>query len=1051
MLAEWRVPVSQESLNIRSTNLRTGSIMTSHSFFRSLLAGLVVFTATACADGETPTNSEPLASQPAVAGEGSTPPSIAEIVVSLASATDDPEFTLLRAALDATGLTSAVAGSDTRTVFAPTDAAFRTLLERYGLALDFGNLSDDERELVTQVLLYHVVPGALLSGDVLGATSLETLQGGTVTTRVTDEGAFIVDVADSSPDARLQAPNLIDIEASNGVIHVIDEVLLPVELASSDEPALSSIAEIVVSLASDPNDPEFTLLLAALDATGLVPAVAGDDDLTVFAPTDAAFQALLHRYDLALDFGDLTDDERELVRQVLLYHVVPGALFSGDVLGASSLITLQGGAVTPTVTAEGAFLVDLADSSPKARLLTPDLIDIEASNGVIHVIDEVLLPLELAEDEPSIAEIVVSLASDPDAPEFTLLLAALEATGLVPAVAGDDDLTVFAPTDAAFQALLHRYDLDLDFGNLSDAERGLLTEVLLYHVVPGALFSGDVLGASSLTTLQGGALTPKVTTEGAFLVDLADSSPDARLQTPDLIDIEASNGVIHVIDEVLLPVELADAEPSIADIVVSRANDSDNPEFRVLLAALEATGLTSAVAGDDALTVFAPTDAAFWAFLHRYQPDLDFGNLTDEGRALLTRVLLYHVVPGALLSGDVLGASSLTTLEGGAVTPKVTTDGAFLVDLADSSPNARLQTPDLIDIEASNGVIHVIDQVLLPVELADDEPELPSIADIVVAQASDPDSPEFTLLLAALDATGLVPAVAGDDALTVFAPTDAAFRALLHRYHLDLDFAHLSEDERALLTQVLLYHVVPGALSSGDVLGASSLTTLQGGAVTPKVTADGAFLVDLADSSPDARLQTPDLIDIEAPNGVVHVIDEVLLPVELAPSDEPPLPSIADIVVAQATDPNNPEFTILLTALEATGLVSAVSGDDALTVFAPTDGAFRALLHRYHLNIDFSHLSDAERELLTQVLLYHVVPGALFSGDVLGADSLTTLQGGLVTPTLNHGQPFLVDLADSSPDARLLAPDLIDIEASNGVVHVIDEVLLPVELAPPGS
>ncbi|MEK9506970.1 fasciclin domain-containing protein [Gemmatimonadota bacterium Y43] len=338
--------------------------------------------------------------------------------------------------------------------------------------------------------------------------------------------------------------------------------------------APGTIADIVVSLATG-DDPEFTVLLKALQVTGLVPAVAGDDMLTVFAPTDAAFLALLERSGFepaALnDLGSIDDDQKQLLTSILLYHVVPGALFSGDVLGAASLQPLAGGMLTPLANDEGAFIVDEADSSPNAQLLAPDLIDIAASNGVIHVIDEVLLPmdLDLGDDSgddgeepqpmPSIADIVVSLATGDD-PEFTVLLKALQVTGLVPAVAGDDMLTVFAPTDAAFLALLERSGFEpaalSDLGSIDDDQKQLLTSILLYHVVPGALFSGDVLGAASLQPLAGGMLTPLANDEGAFIVDEADSSPNAQLLAPDLIDIAASNGVIHVIDEVLLPMDL---------------------------------------------------------------------------------------------------------------------------------------------------------------------------------------------------------------------------------------------------------------------------------------------------------------------------------------------------------------------------------------------------------------------------------------------------------------------------------------------------------------
>ena len=132
----------------------------------------------------------------------------------------------------------------------------------------------------------------------------------------------------------------------------------------------------------------------------------------------------------------------------------------------------------------------------------------------------------------------------------TVLLAALEATNLVGALDGDRDLTVFAPTDAAFGRLLELLGLTAD-ELLADVE--LVRTVLLYHVVRGERFSDDVLEARRLRTLQGQILRPLVNDDGAFIVDRNDATEDAQLQAPDLIDIEVENGVVHVIDEVLLP------------------------------------------------------------------------------------------------------------------------------------------------------------------------------------------------------------------------------------------------------------------------------------------------------------------------------------------------------------------------------------------------------------------------------------------------------------------------------------------------------------------
>ena len=154
--------------------------------------------------------------------------------------------------------------------------------------------------------------------------------------------------------------------------------------------------------------------------------------------------------------------------------------------------------------------------------------------------------------------------------------------------------------------------------------------------------------------------------------------------------------------------------------------------------------------------------------------------------------------------------------------------------------------------------------------------------------------------------------------------------------------------------------------------------------------------------------------------------------------------TIADIAVGFATAPD-PEFTILVAALQAADLVDAVSYKGQLTVFAPTDAAFGRLF----ANPDFPYtpeelLDPANKELLTTVLLYHIAPGQRLSGDVLDSRQLKMKAGGSTFPTLDGENAYLRDGSDITPDARLLAQEgLIDVIASNGVIHVIDEVLLP--------
>jgi len=258
-----------------------------------------------------------------------------------------------------------------------------------------------------------------------------------------------------------------------------------------------------------------------------------------------------------------------------------------------------------------------------------------------------------------------------DAGSFTTLVTAVEAADLVDVLKGDGPFTVFAPTDDAFAALPQ--------GVLDDllADQTALTEVLTYHVVAGKYMAADVVSLNSLTTIQGDDLAITVTgttvqIDGATVV-----------QT----DIETSNGVIHVIDMVVVPGGILD--------IVQTAQYAGS--FSTLVTALEAANLVDTLKGAGPFTVFAPTDDAFNALPTGVLDDL-LGNVTA-----LTEVLTYHVVAGKYMAADVVSLNYLTTLQGGNLT--ITMPNGVKIDSANIV---------LTDIECRNGVIHVIDAVLIP-------------------------------------------------------------------------------------------------------------------------------------------------------------------------------------------------------------------------------------------------------------------------------------------------------------------------------------------------
>lgn len=320
-------------------------------------------------------------------------------------------------------------------------------------------------------------------------------------------------------------------------------VLLAVLVApvfAQDE--MPTIAELVVASAEG-ETPEFTTLLAAVGLAdpAILEALSNPEaELTVFAPTDAAFAALAEA--LGEEAFAAVLEDTALLTDILLYHVIEGKIMSADVValleeneGAFSGQTLNGQFIEVAGNVEDGITLDDAN-------LVLEMVDIEASNGIVHVIDVVILP-----EMRTIAEIVVELAGDEEAPEFTTLLTAVSAAD--PAVLEllsdpEAELTVFAPTDAAFAALGEETLASV----VADTE--LLTAILQYHVVAGEVYSTDVvalleenMGTFDVEMASGESATVSLSDEGIFI-------NEAEIV---LTDVEAGNGVIHVIDAVILP------------------------------------------------------------------------------------------------------------------------------------------------------------------------------------------------------------------------------------------------------------------------------------------------------------------------------------------------------------------------------------------------------------------------------------------------------------------------------------------------------------------
>ena len=283
---------------------------------------------------------------------------------------------------------------------------------------------------------------------------------------------------------------------------------------SDDEPQRN-----IVELAQ--NTPDLSILVEAVTAAGLASTLS-TGTLTVFAPTNAAFAALLTELGVT---KEALLANKPLLTAVLTYHVLGSKVMRADVP--------LGKAITPV--SGGFFKIEsnngLKITDGRNRMSTITSTDIQASNGVVHLVDKVLLPAD--------KDIVATASALPD---FSILVEAVVAAGLVTTLQGTGPFTVFAPTNAAFAALLT--ELGVSKAELL-ANTALLTKVLTYHVVSARVLKAEVPVNTAITTVQG----------QTFTINSSLVITDQNMRTSNITaaDVFTSNGVIHIVDKVILP------------------------------------------------------------------------------------------------------------------------------------------------------------------------------------------------------------------------------------------------------------------------------------------------------------------------------------------------------------------------------------------------------------------------------------------------------------------------------------------------------------------
>eukprot|EP01065_Artemidia_motanka_P006440 TRINITY_DN13169_c0_g1_i1.p1 TRINITY_DN13169_c0_g1~~TRINITY_DN13169_c0_g1_i1.p1 ORF type:complete len:1128 (+),score=335.99 TRINITY_DN13169_c0_g1_i1:50-3385(+) len=885
------------------------------------------------------------------------------------------------------------------TVFAPTDAAWDKLGtgDRQWLA--------DEPAMTSRVVANHIVAGSQVDrADLPTASPLLSTDGSSLSFSIAS-GVTRVNGA-----AQIVAP--FDGCASNGVMHSVDVVLVPtsVPLAAGD----------LLSMSAANN--QLGKLVAAVKKAGLELSLQAAGPLTLFAPRDAAFD-LWPAGQL-----DALMANPDVLKKVISYHVVEGYYNKQRLVDggpSSALATLQGSAMPYSVDALGKVVTLRPGLSDGDGLLV--LEDLRATNGVVHVIDKVLLPPDVPLPAPIVPTPPPTLPVAAPSPNEVIPLLAARSQGLTktaelwndPAIpnrphnilSGGGPFTVFAPTNQAWAALPEGQK---EYLNDFPAE---MNKVLLYHVVQGnSILASGLPAASPLITMSGDTLMVSRTTDLAETRYLAD-----RTSVLFPVDLRAANGVVHVSGGVPIPASVTLPSKDLSEVIsgITRASTF----WRMVLAASRLSptdlGALGVLRSSGPLTIFVPSDGA-WSRLPAGQLEAIMRDPT-----LVRAVIDAHIVDQYVAAADMRpGPGSLATRQGGGSlvystdlkgVTAVNRDGWF------ESEAARLE--DTVDLRATNGIAHFIDSPLIPKHL-----QLPQPATLDILKAD----PAFRISAELANLAGFDYVLRDTRPLTFFAPTDAAWGRLPTGV---LAVLRRRGDAAA---QLLRHHVVVGErVASTALVSRSPMRTLAG---EPMTAAGGPGAITLQAGS--AKLLAPDLFSVHA---VVHGIDAVLMP---SPGAVPLMPTQT---VARRTA-NHPQLHRFAAAIASAGLLDGFLERDIgpLTLFAPTNSALDALPPGVWERI------TGDAQLLQRIVRYHMVRGyysvqelrSSAPGKLSTVDDSTVLTGRRVHPE----QATQIGYAAGGPTGKTIELDQRarvteeNVTGVNGIVHATDALLVPTDL-----
>ncbi|PVD23484.1 hypothetical protein C0Q70_16756 [Pomacea canaliculata] len=556
--------------------------------------------------------------------------------------------------------------------------------------------------------------------------------------------------------------------------------------------------------------------LRAVDSVGLREELARGN-VTVFAPADGSFAPNSGVLSASSGFV-LQQDEPLMVSRPLqskLESELQAMLLGHLLAGPRRVSSFRDEEILETGSPYGSTIRINFFSRPE-KLTTANCVRVTsadnlATNGVLHVVEKVL---------PTVTSPLMDLIQRDQ--QFSFLKTAVARAGLVSTLQQAGQLTLLAPTNSAFQKLNRGL-----YDRLLSGNPECLTKVLKHHLLPNVICSGVILqGSASTPNLLGNALNLTRTEDGKLFVN------DVQVVRADVM---ATNGVLHIIDEVLIPDDALD--------MVTTAKSNGLTEFVNLL---DMAGLTSRLQSEDNITVFAPTNEAIKAL----SPELLKQLSSDQG--FLQSVLSYHVVPEEITCSGLTNNLVLDTL-----------NSKNKLRISDYSTfpfgSRQVQTVQCAQVvtrnmASCNAIVHVIDRVLLPPR--------GNVLDVLSGDTN------YSTLLRLVKMAGIADSLQAEGPLTIFAPTNQAFKALGNR-----TMHELTSDPKQLAS-ILNLHVISGNLCCAGITHNpwwfhQRVRTVDG---------DTLFLTRNRYDIPEVSGSTISSCDNVATNGVVHGIDKVLVP-----------------------------------------------------------------------------------------------------------------------------------------------------------------------------